>query len=390
MPGNELIGTEELAEINEIFSSGAVLFGHGFEARRNGCYKVREFEDELKLKFGAYAACCSSGTAALYVALKILGVNPGDYIAIQHYNFIASVEAVIACGAIPIVIDIDNSLNICPNSLVEKFGKYQFKAVIATDMQGNPADYDSLSKICSQNNCYLIEDACQAIGGKYRGSYLGTLADIGVFSLDYGKTITTGEGGVVFTKNESVHALAKAFIDHGHANEKGVDRGNDSALVCGFNFRMSELQAAVGIAQLRKLDRIINSLTVNHQIMLNLVESKIKDQVTFRTLNDKEYLRDGIIFFVGNEVNENDLKDAMNEIGISFKNVPSAIKWHAAQYWEHVWRSHPIYSMRENRDWHNSINILNKAWSFSVSVLDNESDLSAKADKIVTLVKRFC
>ena len=389
MPGNELIGKEELDEIHKIFNSGGVLFGHGFDIRRDGCYKVREFEHKLSSKFGALAACCSSGTAALFVSMKILGVSAGDYVAIQHYNFIASAEAVVACGAVPIVIDIDNSLNMCPASLLEKFNEYNFKAVIATDMQGNPADYDLISRICLENNSFLIEDACQAIGGKYKDSYLGTLADVGTFSLDFGKTITTGEGGVVFTKSKQLHQLAKAYIDHGHANEIGVDRGNDSALICGFNFRMSELQAAVGIAQLGKLDAIIKSYNTNNTLLMEMIDFEIKSRVMYRKINDNNYLRDGVIFFMNKDINSNELDKATAELGISFKNVPNAIKWHSAEYWEHVWKDHPVYRLPESRKWESSISLLKRAWSFSVNVLDSESDLELKAKKIITLVKRY-
>jgi 8-amino-3,8-dideoxy-alpha-D-manno-octulosonate transaminase len=336
MPGNELIGQEEINEVLSVFNSGGVLFGHGFEQRRNGCYKVREFEEKLTRKFNSNAACCSSGTAALYVSLKILGITYGDYVAVQYFNFIASVEAVVACGAIPIIINIDDSLNMCPQDLGEKFKQYKFKAVIATDMQGNPADYDHISSVCKKNNSFLIEDACQAIGGKYKGKYLGTFGDIGVFSLDYGKTITTGEGGVIFTNDEYLHRMAKAFIDHGHANEVGIDRGNDSALICGFNLRMSELEAAVGIAQLGKLDFIVDRYHEHMQLLERLINRDMNGVVAYRKINDKDYLKDGLILFVNREVEKDLLTNKMKEYELSFKNVPNAIRWHSAEYWQHI------------------------------------------------------
>jgi 8-amino-3,8-dideoxy-alpha-D-manno-octulosonate transaminase len=389
MPGNEIIGEEELIEIKKIFDSGAVLFGHGFDQRRNGCYKVREFEEKLTAKFGSYAAVCSSGTAALFVALKVLDVQQGDYVAIQAYNFIASAEAVVACGAIPIVVNIDESLNMCPISLEQKFNEYQFKAVIATDMQGNPADYASIKKICMDRHARLIEDACQAIGGKYEGEFLGTVADVGVFSLDFGKTITTGEGGAIFTKSKTLSNVIKAYIDHGHANEVGVDRGNDNAVVCGFNFRMSEMQAAVGIAQLGKLDRIVDTYNDNHKFLFEIIDNQIRDHVVYRKINDIEYLHDGIIFFIKREIPDESVKIALSEIGISFKNVPSAIKWHSAEYWNHIWLNHPVYSKAESRDWQRSNELLKRAWSFSINVLDNQDDLRNRASKIVSMVQRF-
>ena len=389
MPGNELIGDEEFAQVKSVFDSGAVLFAHGFEARRNGSFKVREFEKLLTIKFGASAICCSSGTAALYTALRILGVQANEYVAIQAYNFIASVEAVIACNGIPIVINVDESLNMCPKDLYAKMGKYNFKAVIATDMQGNPVDFDSIKAICSKGNAFLIEDACQAIGGRYRGEYLGTIADVGTFSLDYGKTITTGEGGVIFTKNTKLASQAKAFVDHGHANMDGIERGDDLALNCGFNFRMSELQAAVGIAQIAKLDFIVSSYTKNCNLLTNFLMPRIGHLVEFRKLNDSEALRDGVIFFTAKSANRKLVNSFLGSRGVYFKNVPNAIRWHSVEYWDHVWDSHPIYKHKASRDWQESVGLLSRAWSFSVNVLDSEFTLLDRANVINEAVELF-
>lgn len=389
MPGNELIGDEEFAQVKSVFDSGAVFFAHGFEARRNGSFKVREFEKLLSLKFGANAICCSSGTAALYTALRVLGVQANDFVAIQAYNFIASVEAVVACNAVPVVINVDNSLNMCPIDLCAKMEMYSFKAVIATDMQGNPADFDALKAICSEAKSFLVEDACQAIGGRYKGEYLGTVADIGTFSLDYGKTITTGEGGVIFTKNPGLAAQAMAFVDHGHANLQGIERGDDLALNCGFNFRMSELQAAVGIAQLARLDFIVSSYKLNCNLLSNYLKPKIDHLVEFRKLNDAEALNDGLIFFIPKSVEREVLNSFLGSRGVYFKNVPNAIRWHSVEYWDHVWNNHPIYKDRASRDWQRSVDLLNRAWSFSVNVLDSESQLLDRGQVIKEAVERF-
>jgi len=389
MPGYELIGKEEFEQVKSVFDSGAVLFAHGFESRRNGTYKVREFEKLLTEKFDAIATCCSSGTAALYTALRILNVRPGDYVAIQAYNFIASAEAVIACNAIPIVINIDKSLNMCPVDLQTKMTQYKIGVVIATDMQGNPVDFIKIKAICTEHNSFLVEDACQAIGGKYKGDYLGTIGDVGTFSLDYGKTITTGEGGVIFTRDDDLARQAKAFVDHGHANLKGVDRGEDPALNCGFNFRMSEVQAAIGIAQLTKLEFIVSSYKKNLKIVTEIINSEIGDLVEFRQLNDLDALSDGIIFFMPNKLDPNDPTRFLKERGAYFKNVPAAIKWHSVEHWEHVWQNHPIYYETSNRNWQDSIDLLARAWSFSVNVLDTEEQLKNKSKIIIEAVQKF-
>lgn len=389
MPGNELIDCKEVDEVLGVFSSGGVLFAHGYDERRKGSYKVREFEKNLSEYFQSFATCCSSGTAALYTSLKLCGIQTGEYVAIQSYNFIASVEAVIACNAIPIVVDVDYSLNMCPRALENTIDRYKIKAVIVTNMQGNPVDFNSINKICKKAGITIVEDACQAIGGTYEGQALGTIGDFGIFSFDFGKTITTGEGGVIFTKDPELSRQSLAFVDHGHSNLPDVDRGNDAALNCGFNFRMSELQAAVGVAQLRKLDFIVDNLEKNYKLLYDEVYEKIGDNVMFRTINDPGFLKDGLIFFMPNETDADEVNAYFGANNLSFKNVPSAIKWHSAEYWEHIWSNHPIYSDRNNRTWKESNKLLKRAWSFGVNVLDTNDSLAVKADAIIAAVKKF-
>ena len=242
-----------------------MLFRHGFAELRNDCYKVATFEknfaDAMSVKD---ALAVSSGTAALRVALAALGVGPGDEVITPTFTFVATVEAIIEAGATPICCDIDASLNLCPKAL-EKLISEKTKAVIVVHMLGTPADLIKISKTCKKHEVFLIEDTAWGCGGSLKGRHLGTWGDVGTFSFDFAKTITTGEGGMVICRSDEVFQRASAWHDHGHENNPKVPRWEDTRSSSGFNFRMTELQGAVGIAQLKKLEWIIQEQRQNKE-----------------------------------------------------------------------------------------------------------------------------
>ena len=133
-------------------------------------------------------------------------------------------------------------------------------------MLGNPCDMKAIKKIAKSKNIPILEDACESFGAKYKNSYLGSQSDITVFSLDFAKTITTGEGGLIVTNKKDLYKFCKEFIDHGHENNKKYPRGLDTRKIFGLNLRMTEMQAAVGIEQLKKLNYIISNNQANKSI----------------------------------------------------------------------------------------------------------------------------
>ena len=195
MPGFELIGKKEQTAVNDVFEkSGGVLFAHGFDARRNNIFRVRDFETKFAQKLqGRRAAACTSGTAAQYIAMKSLGITAGDEVITQSFTFIATIEAIMACGAKPIIVDINETYNMSPQSLEAAITE-KTKLIIPVHMLGNLAEMDEINKIAKRYKIPVLEDACEALGATYKGKSAGLLSDVGVFSLDFGKTITTGEG----------------------------------------------------------------------------------------------------------------------------------------------------------------------------------------------------
>ncbi|MBW2569594.1 MAG: DegT/DnrJ/EryC1/StrS family aminotransferase, partial [Deltaproteobacteria bacterium] len=255
MPGFEIFGDEERKEVQDVLDTG-VLFRYGFDQARNGHWKAKTFETELAKGVGVkYSHLCSSGTSALCIALASCGVGAGDEVIVPPFTFIATIEAVLGAGAVPVFAEIDETLCLDPEA-VRAAVTSRTKAVLPVHMCGAMARIDEIKDLCDQKQIVLIEDACQAIGGTLNGKALGSFGQIGCFSFDPVKTITCGEGGAVVTDDEKLYKTAEAYADHGH-DHIGDDRGLECHPALGTNYRISELNAAVGLAQLRKLDYIL-------------------------------------------------------------------------------------------------------------------------------------
>jgi 8-amino-3,8-dideoxy-alpha-D-manno-octulosonate transaminase len=386
MPGFELIGEEEKLAINEIFEkSGGVLFAHGFDARRNGIFHVRNFEKQFgQWHAGRYAAACTSGTSAQYIAMKCLGIGPGDEIITQAFTFIATVEAILACGAIPIVVDVNDTYNMDPDEM-RKAITPRTKAIVPVHMLGNPAEMDEINSIAKEHGLLVIEDSCEALGATYKGRNTGILADAGVFSLDFGKTITCGEGGMIVSNNQELIQKCLQFADHGHECRTDVPRGLDTAKFYGFNFRMTEMQGAVGIAQLAKLDKIISSNRMNKKIIKDILRQS--DKIKFRRITDEQgELADTIIFNFSQKESADKMVKIMVKEGLGTKNIPDANNWHFAQNWPQIWTENSVYKDNYNKVWLKTNELLNR--SISLPIMVNWTELFCKeyGEKILRII----
>lgn len=334
MPGYELIGDEERDAILQWFDeSNGVMFAHGFDALRNGVYKVREFERATAEKFGSpYAQAVSSGSSAVLVALRALGVGPGDEVITQSFTFVATVEAIIEVGATPVVAEIDDSLNLDPEKL-DRFVTSRTKAIVPVHMAGAPADLQPILAFAREHGILVMEDAAQATSGSYQGRALGTWGDAGTFSFDFAKNITTGEGGMVLTADREVYELARAVHDHGHEYNASVSRGRDTRAIPGFNYRMSEMEAVVGLVQLGKVDRVLAAQRQNKAALKERLSSL---GLEFRRINDKGEVADTLVFFLDSESSAATATARLAERGVGTKNLPDALDWHFAATWRHM------------------------------------------------------
>ncbi|MFZ5993791.1 MAG: DegT/DnrJ/EryC1/StrS family aminotransferase [Thermodesulfobacteriota bacterium] len=285
MPGYEVFGKEERRQIMDVLKTG-VLFRYEFPNERKGVYKVREFEAAFARYCGvAHAQAVSSGTAALKVAMAALGIGAGDEVITQGFTFVATWEAILAIGAIPVFAEIDDTLNMDPADIEKKITP-RTRAIIPVHMLGAQARIEEIVAIARRHNLKVIEDTAQAAGGRINGKHVGSFGDMGTFSFDPVKTITTGEGGMVITNDAGLYRKACEYHDHGHDHVPNPGgRGGEGRSFIGLNYRMMELQGAIGLAQLAKLDSII-ALQRKNKARIKKALKKIKG-ITFRRLVDE-------------------------------------------------------------------------------------------------------
>lgn len=332
MPGYELWGADERREVEEVLETG-VLMRYGFDGPRGGRWKARELEAELCRALGSrHAQVVSSGTAALTTALAALGVGAGDEVVLPTFTFVASFEAVLSVGAIPVLADVDDTLTLSPEAARAALTP-RTKVVMPVHMCGAMADLGAFQALCDEKGLWLLEDACQAVGGTYRGRALGTIGKAGCFSFDFVKTITCGEGGAVVTDDEEVWRRCDQYSDHGH-DHLGADRGGNLHPFLGYNFRISELHAAVGLAQVRRLAGFLDTQR-RHKAALRAALERTAG-VTFRRLPDPEGDSASFLsFFLPDEGRARAAAAAMKAEGLPamywYDN-----NWHYIRRWDHL------------------------------------------------------
>lgn len=245
--------------ILEVLASEQLSFGE----------KLNSFENAFRNSFQAkYAVAMNSGTSALHVAVKALDLKKGDEVITTPYSFIASGNCLLYEGVKPVFVDIDpNTLNM-DTSLIEKAITPKTKAILVVHIFGQPCKMDDILSLAEKYKLYIIEDACEAIGAKWNDQYVGLIGDVGVFAFYPNKQITTGEGGMLITNNEKIYKLASSLRNQG----RNIDSEWLEHQYIGYNYRMSELQAALGLAQMERLNEILEKRKLAAENYLNLIK----------------------------------------------------------------------------------------------------------------------
>ena len=333
MPGFELFGEAEKKQVQDVLDNG-VLMRYGFDGMRKGHWKTKTLEVALAQRMQTqYAHAVSSGTAALTVALASAGVGAGDEVIMPTFTFVASFESILALGAVPILVDVDDTLTLDP-SAVERAITKNTKVIMPVHMCGSMADLDALKAICKTHDLLLLEDACQAIGGSYKGKPLGSIGDLGCFSFDFVKTITCGEGGALVTDRLECYENAHKYADHGH-DHMGNDRGAETHPFLGYNFRISELNAAVGCAQIQRLDEFVR-IQKNHYAVLKEALHSIAG-ITFRRVPEGgEENYSFLNFFLPTSELAKKAHSALAEAGVDGCFYWYDNNWHYYRKWEHL------------------------------------------------------
>jgi len=396
MPGFELFGEEERKEVNEVLETG-ILMRYGFDGPRKGKWKAKELEEAICQRFGSkYAQLTSSGTSALTTALAALHIGTGDEVIMPCFTFVASFEAVLSVGALPVLVDVDDTLTLNPDA-VRAAITAKTKCIMPVHMCGSMADLDALLQICREHKLVLLEDACQSIGATYKGKSVGTIGNAGTFSFDFVKTMTCAEGGVVMTNDEEVYTKSEGYTDHGH-DHKGADRGADQHPFIGYNYRISELHAAVGLAQIRKVDQFLSIQKKNHQLLKDILSQV--PEISFRRIPDPA--GDSCTFISWFLPTEEIAKAAVEEMksqGILGGNFYWYINnWHYISKWDHLKTAGFLHSQTpeiksllesyQTKTFEPSDAIMSRCISTSISLLWTPEQIREKGEKIVSAVKK--
>jgi dTDP-4-amino-4,6-dideoxygalactose transaminase len=283
-PGAFMVGDEERRHVAEVMETG-YLSRYGTEDNPKFKRKVVTLERRFAERSGAkHALAVNGGTGALMASLVALGVGPGVEVLVPGYTFVASISAVLAVGGIPVLAEIDESLTMDPRDAEGKISK-RTRVIMPVHMLGNPSDMDAINAVAHRKKLAVLEDCCQAVGATYHGKGIGTTGQIGAFSLNVNKTITSGDGGMIITDDSALYERAFAYHDQGHKPLRmGLEIGKRSIL--GINLRMNELTGAFALGQLEKLDRILAMLRDKKARFKKVIEEARIPGMKFRTLND--------------------------------------------------------------------------------------------------------
>lgn len=289
-----------------------------------------KFANYLNVK---YATSVSNGTVALHLALEALGIGEGDEVIVPTLTYIASVNAIKYTGAEPVFVDsLISTWQIDPSDIERKITN-KTRAILVVHLYGHPCDMDSIVKIAKKNNLYLVEDCAEAFGSKYNNRYVGNFGDVSAFSFFGNKTITTGEGGMVVTNNKTISERAKHLKGQGLAKYR--EYWHD---IIGYNYRMTNICAAIGVAQLEQADEFIQKkIQVANWYMENLKNLPIIFNKAYGNVIHTYWM---CSILVGEDVDRNNLRDKLKEAGIETR--PLFYPVHMMPMYSNKFRLHPI------------------------------------------------
>ena len=357
-------GSEELEEIQKVLNSGWVSQGP----------KVKEFEDKIAEYLGVkYAIAVTNCTSALHLALLSIGIKKGAEVLVADYTFPATGHSVLYCGAKPIFVDVDlRTYNSNPELIAEKITN-KTKAIIPVHTFGQPAEMDAIMEIAEVYNLKVIEDAACALGAKYKNKFAGTIGDIGCFSFHARKGITTGEGGMVVTNNkifaEKIRNLSVFGMTSAWDREKNTEFNIPKFTDVGYNYKLSDISAAVGVAQLRKLNKIVE----RKRKLAKYWDEKLREieliEPPYVSKNAK-HIYQSYVALVDKRINRNKLIETLMNVGIQTQ---------IGTYASHI---QPVYNSGDKCP--NSLDIFNRSLALPMYYMLKEEEI----DMAAALLKR--
>jgi 8-amino-3,8-dideoxy-alpha-D-manno-octulosonate transaminase len=395
-PGGMRLGLEEEQAVLEVLRNKRLFRYYG---PNPGLSKVDEFERLFRIYMGAAnAVAVSSGFASLVCGLAALGVGPGDEVIVPAYTWIASAEAVIAVGAVPILAEIDQSLTLDIADVESKITPCT-KAIMPVHMRGAPCQMHDIVKVAQSHGLKVLEDVAQATGGSFRGQRLGTIGDIGAFSFQFNKIITCGEGGIAITNNTEIHQRMGMYHDVIGGLRNGIPK---EKILHGFNYRMSELHGAIMLAQLGRLDGLLTDMRARKAALKSAIKD-VADRkgIVFRTINDADGdTATSLIFFAPTAERAVRMATALNAEGVSAFPIYQAerVDYHVYAHWTPIiekrtwsdnggpWRWHDGEVEYTHNTCPRSLDLLSRAVHLDVSPdlsVENIEEMADAAHKVL-------
>ncbi len=395
MPGMEFFGAQERAEINDVLETG-ILFRYNHETQRNDIYKAREFEAEVAKLVGAkYAHAVSSGSAAALCAMVAAGIGAGDEVIVPPFTYIATIEAVLLAGALPVFADIDETLCLSAEGIRRAITP-RTKGVCLVHMCGQMADMDAIMDVIDEHKLVLVEDAGQAMGASYKGVSTGLWGRTGAYSFDFFKIATAGEGGIMVTNDEQAYRFADNYSDHGH-DHIGTNRGMEQHPVLGFNYRISELHAAVGLVQTRRVPTIIQQNNAHKKRLMDRLGNIVG--LSFAQIPDPA--GDSATFLnmlLPNEATARQTVAELQAAGVGGFNYWFTNMYHFINQWDHLKEMRtasalPIEKFGAPQDYKNldvpkAQEVIGRLISFGIRATWTSEEVDALADQIEAAVGR--
>ncbi len=395
MPGFELFGDEEKKEINDVLETG-IMFRFNHDEVRNNVWKARDLEQEVKNFTGAgYAHAVSSGSTAVACVMAGAGLGYGDEVIVTPFTYLATVEAILFAGALPVFAEIDETLCLSAEGIRSAITP-RTKAVMLVHMCGAAADMDAITEVCEEHNLILVEDAGQALGASYKGTHVGLFGKAGAYSFDFFKITTAGEGGVFVTNDENTYKIADSFSDHGH-DHVGANRGMEQHPVLGFNYRISELHAAVGLAQMRKVAQVRSQSLKNKKIIKDILSTI--EGVSFRRMPDPEGDSGTFLnFFLKDTATAQKVMAQFAEDGVGGNNYWYTNMYHFINQWDHVHELKaayklPIHELGAPQDYKNldlpkSQEVVGKLISLGIRCTWTDEEAKEQGEKMAESIKK--
>jgi dTDP-4-amino-4,6-dideoxygalactose transaminase len=380
-------GQEELDSVTKVVASGSWFRYYGSGSH---CHAVETFESKMKTYSGAdHVLATSSCTGALISSLSAMGIGPMDEVIVPAFTFIATAAAVIAVGAVPVIAEIDETLTLDLKDVREKISP-RTKAIAVVHMLGYPGDMDALRELGKEKKLYILEDAAQAVGASYKDKVLGTIGDMGCYSLQWHKLISSGEGGCVLTNSQELYERAAIYHDDAHCF-RGIDKGIPS--FPGVNYRMSEVAGALACAQLDRLPGILADL---RQVKRRVIAA-LGDIAPFTVAPSHDADGDAGTTLTIQAPSTEAAAAFAEKTGSASIFSNQGTNWHYYYHWDYIlekrsasgsgfpwkvgdWQSPVEYSKDMCP---RTLDILSRSFNFGINPSASDSDIKALAEKIL-------